>query len=112
LLSLTLVCLSSVTGVGGVSSVAADRGVTVAVVDDAEAYLGIEFGPVDNDTRNLTVYNRVSTGSLEVTVNGTARTAAPGDPAEFAIACGSEVEIVAVGSAVRVEATRAVDCPA
>jgi hypothetical protein len=111
--ALALVALSAVSGVGSVSSTTADRGVSVAVADDGEAYLGIEFGAVvDNGTQQeLVVSNHVSTGDLTVTVDGTPGIAAPGDPAEFIVPCDSTVDITAVDSGVRIEATRSVDCP-
>jgi hypothetical protein len=111
LAALALVALSSVTGVGSVTSTTADRDVTVAVADDEEAYLGIEFGPGDNGTRPLTVSDRATTDGLRVTVDGTTRWASPGDPAVFTVDCGSRVEITADSQDVRIEAVRAVnDC--
>ena len=111
--ALALVAISAVSGVGSVSSMTADRSVSVAIADDGEAYLGIEFGAVvDNGTdRELVVSNHVSTGDLEVVVDGTPGTAAPGDPAEFTVSCGSTVDITAADSGVRIEATRSVGCP-
>ena len=111
--ALALVALSAVSGVGSVSSTTADRGVSVAVADDGEAYLGIEFGAVvDNGTQQeLVVSNHVSTGDLTVTVDGTPGIAAPGDPAEFTVPCGSTVDITATDPGVRIEATRSVNCP-
>lgn len=116
LVALALVGATSITGVGSVSSVSADRGVSVAVAPDGEAYLGIEFGPADGGTRGLTVSNHVSTREIGVTVDGDGfeetADAGPGDPAEFAVPCGSTVEITGVGAGVRIEATRTVgDCP-
>ncbi|WP_318567683.1 hypothetical protein [Salinigranum marinum] len=113
LVALALVGATSITGVGSVSSVSADRGVSVAVAPDGEAYLGIEFGPPDNGTRDLVVSNHVSTDDVTVTVDGdgfeSTADAGPGDPAEFAVSCGSTVELVGVGSGVRIEATRDVE---
>lgn len=118
LVALALVGATSITGVGSVSSVSADRGVSVAVAPDGEAYLGIAFGSADGGTRDLTVSNHVSPDDIEVTVTvdggGFERTAdaGPGDPAEFAVPCGSTVEITGVASTVRIEATRTVGvCP-
>ena len=118
LVALALVGATSITGVGSVSSVSADRGVSVAVAPDGEAYLGIAFGPADSGTRDLTVYNHVSPDDIEVTVTAdgggfeTTADAGPGDPAEFAVPCGSTVEITGVGSSVRIEATRTAGvCP-
>jgi hypothetical protein len=112
LAALVLVAMTSVTGVGSVTSMTADRGVSVAVADDGEAYLGIEFGPGDNGTRPLTVSDHATTDGLEVTVDGTTRLATPGDPAVFTVDCGSQIEILADGPDVRIEAVRMVeDCP-
>lgn len=110
LLAAALVALSAITGVGSVSSTATNRTVSVAVASDSSAYLGIEFGEVDNGTRALTVYNRVSTDDVEVTVDGDSTTAGPGDPATFTVDCGSVVSISAVGPTVQIEATRSVVC--
>jgi hypothetical protein len=93
------------------TSTTVDRDVTVAVAEDEEAYLGIEFGPGDNGTRPLTVSDHVTTDGLRVTVDGTTRSATPGDPAVFTVDCGSQVEITADSQDVRIEAVRAVnDC--
>ena len=112
LVALALVGVSSVTGVGSVSSVSADRTVSVAVAPDGEAYLGIEFGAIDNGTRELTVYNHVSTDDVDVTVDGDPpKEAGPGSPARFSVDCGLEVTITADSPDARIEATRSVDCP-
>ena len=112
--ALALVAISAVSGVGSVSSMTADRSVSVAVADDGEAYLGIDFGAVVNNgtDRQLVVSNQVTTGELTVTVDGIDRTAKPGDPAEFTVPCGSMVEITAAApdESARIEATRVVDC--
>lgn len=51
-----LVALGAVTGAGGLSSVAAERGVQVSVADDEDAYLGFEqTARRTNGTTNLTV---------------------------------------------------------
>jgi hypothetical protein len=114
LVALALVGLSAVTGAGSVSSTSADRGVSVNVADDEEAYLGIDFGAVVNNgtDRQLTVSNQVTTGDLTVTVDGVDGTAEPGDPAEFTVPCGSTVDITATApdERARIEATRVVDC--
>jgi hypothetical protein len=106
LAALVVVGLSSVTGAGSVSSVSADRDVSVAVVEDREAYLGLEFSNASNGTVTLTVENHVRTDDLAVTVDGKTETATPGDPVEFTVDCGETVEIVGDGPGVRIEATR------
>lgn len=110
LTALTLVALSSVMGAGSVSSVSADRDVSVAVVEDEEAYLGIEFGDTDwpNRTRTLTFANRVSV-PLEVSISGDIVTISPGELAALAVDCG-DVDIAAVGEDIRIDATRTVTC--
>lgn len=111
LVALVAVGLSSVTGVGSVSSVGADRDVSVAVADDREAFLGIEFGSTDwpNQTRELRVTNRASTSPLDVTVAGETVTVGPGEVEALTVPCGA-VDVVAVGSEVRIDATRSVAC--
>ena len=112
LVALALVGVSSVTGVGSVSSVSADRNVSVAVAPDGEAYLGLEWGAVDNGNRELTVYNHVSTDDVDVTVDGhTTKEAGPGSPARFTVGCGLQVTITADSPDAWIEATRSVDCP-
>jgi hypothetical protein len=104
-----------VTGVESVSSVSADRGVSVAVADDGDAYLGVEFGAAENGTATLTVTNRVSTETLDVTVEDgdttELQTLGPGEFAEFDVTCGEEVHVSAVGPTTEIDATRSVDCP-
>lgn len=115
LVALTLVGLSVVSGAGGVSSVSADRGVSVAVAEDDEALLGVEFDGVGNGTRALTVTNLISREPLVVTVDdavGTdTRTIGPGEGAEFRVACGDEVHVSAVAPSAEVDMTRSVVCP-
>jgi hypothetical protein len=110
LVSLLLVGLSLTTGVDSASSVSADRTVSAAVAPDGEAYLGIQFGAVDNDTRELRVYNNVSRDDLTVTVDGHEQSVGPGETAEFEVDCDSTVGVTAVGPDVRIDATRDVDC--
>jgi hypothetical protein len=116
LVALTLVGLSVVTGVGGVSSVSADRTVSIAVAEDEEALLGVEFGAVAGGTRTLAVSNRISREPLVVTVEDSvashSRTVRPGETVEFGVRCGDEVRISAVAPSASVDATRSVDCPA
>ena len=121
-------------GTGGYSSVTADRGVSIGVADDAEAFLGVEREVV-TDTENsteisLAVTNRLST---EIRVEITHRSTGNGPPVEIdpsafelgagetrdvrmAIDCRStasagdvELDIDAVGDAVEIELQRAVD---
>ncbi|AUV83765.1 hypothetical protein C2R22_20685 [Salinigranum rubrum] len=112
--ALVAVGLSSVTGVGSVSSVSADRDISVAVADDSEAYLGIEFGAVENGTATLTVTNRISTEALDVTVEDgdttELQTLGPGEFAAFDVACGEEAHVSAVGPTTEIDATRSVAC--
>ncbi|WP_136600528.1 hypothetical protein [Salinigranum halophilum] len=115
LAALTLVALSSVTGVGSVSSVSADRDVSVAVAEDDEAYLGLEFGTVDNGTRTLTVANRISTEPTVVTIEDAdgadSQTLGPGETATFDVSCDDEIQLSAVAPNAEVDATRSVECP-
>jgi hypothetical protein len=111
LVALALVGVSSVTGVGSVSSVSADRNVSVAVAPDGEAYLGLEWGAVDNGNRELTVYNHLSTDDVTVTVDTDSKEAGPGSPARFTVGCGLQVTITADSPDAWIEATRSVDCP-
>jgi hypothetical protein len=112
--ALVVVGLSSVTGAGSVSSVSADRDVSVAVVEDREAYLGLEFSNATNETVTLTVSNRVSTERLDVTVEdggkAASRTLDPGERAAFNVSCGEDVQISADASDTEIDATRTVDC--
>jgi hypothetical protein len=111
LVALTLLSLSLVTGAGSVSSVSADRDVSVAVVEDEEAYLGIELGDTDwsNRTRTLEVTNRASTRPIEVTASGTTVTVGPGEAESLTVSCGT-VDLTATGPDVAINATRSVDC--
>ena len=66
-----VVALSS--GAFGFTSVSADRALSVEVVDDEEAFLGIEEGPLDRcggNQRLLTVHNRFGT-AIDATVTVT-----------------------------------------
>jgi hypothetical protein len=114
LAALVVVGLSSVTGAGSVSSVSADRDVSVAVVEDREAYLGLEFSNASNGTVTLTVSNRISTERLDVTVDDGGETASrrlgPGERAAFNVSCGEDVQISADAPDAEVDATRTVDC--
>jgi hypothetical protein len=115
LAALVVVGLSSVTGAGSVSSVSADRDVSVAVVEDREAYLGLEFSNATNGTATLTVSNRISTDTLAVTVEGdgeatASRTLDPGERAAFNVSCGEEIRVSADAPDAEVDATRTVDC--
>jgi hypothetical protein len=72
-LAAALLALTLVSGTGGFSSVAADRSVNVAVVDDDEAFVGIEKGHIDRCGANqvaLTVTNRLGSDlhTVEATV--------------------------------------------
>ena len=141
LFGLAAVLLASVGGTGGFSAVDASRGIEVAVVDDDEAYLGIERHGVNGDTWKLTLTNRLSAAEpLEVTVTVDTRTLVADDRTSTAtatdtgsvtetvrveggstetvtiggVACGDTAEITAEtddGSVV-IEATRGVTCEA
>jgi hypothetical protein len=114
LTALLVVGLSSVTGAGSVSSVSADRDVSVAVVEDREAYLGLEFDDFGNETATLTVSNRLSTEPLDVTIEGggatESKTLGVGEQAAFDVSCGDELHVSAVAPGAEVNATRTVDC--
>ena len=63
-LAAAVLALTLVSGTGGFSSVAADRPVSVAVVDDDEALVGVEADRIDRcggNQRALTVSNRLGT---------------------------------------------------
>jgi hypothetical protein len=141
LLGLAAVLLASAGGTGGFSAVDASRGIEVAVVDDDEAYLGIEQHGVNGDTWKLTLTNRLSAAEpLEVTVTVDTRTLVADDRTSTAtatgtgsvtetvrvgggstetvtadgVACGDSAEITAetVDGSVVIEATREVACEA
>jgi len=66
-----MVALSS--GAFGFTSASADRALSVEVVDDEDAFLGIEEGPLDHcggNQRLLTVHNRFGT-AIDATVTVT-----------------------------------------
>jgi hypothetical protein len=115
LAALLVVGLSSVTGAGSVSSVSADRDVSVAVVEDEEGYLGLEFDDFGNETATLTVSNRLSTEPLDVTIEGggatESKTLGVGEQAAFDVSCGDELHVSAVAPGAEVNATRTVECP-
>jgi hypothetical protein len=113
---LALALVATAGGGGAVSAATVERSVTVAVVDDDRAYLGVEREPVENGTWNLTLTNRLWT-TLEVTV------AVDGDRVvrEFAprarhtlvltvAACGGRARLVATAEDVRISLVRIAGC--
>jgi hypothetical protein len=111
-----LVVLATVVATGGVSSVTADRPLSVAVVADDRAYLGYDPGQVDNGTWTPRVTNNFEvTLTVTVRVDGdsASTTLAPGEGATLVlegVACGDAASITAVGRSVRVEMDRPVQC--
>ncbi|MFO7927778.1 hypothetical protein [Natronomonas sp.] len=121
-------------GTGAYSSTTADRGVSIDVVDDAEAFFGLEREVVvdtENSTNvSLTVTNRLSTAVDVEIVHRSTENGPPADidPAEFelepgetravrvAIDCRStastddvELNIYGVGNTAEIELERAID---
>jgi hypothetical protein len=113
---------------GGFSATIADRGVSVAVVDDDQAYLGVDLETTDasNGTANLsvTVANRfpadTTLTAVEVEAGGETRTPLAGGATvttgdattvRFAnVSCGSTVSVTASGDGVAVTLSRPVEC--
>jgi hypothetical protein len=106
------------TGTGGFSSAAADRSVSVAVVGDEAAYLGVERDVVrvDGDpTLRVNVTNRFpSVDDLSVTVDvgdeSQTRTVTGSHTFEFPADCDASVHVTADGPGTHVELTRPVPC--
>jgi hypothetical protein len=94
LLGLAAVLLASVGGTGGFSAVDASRGIEVAVVDDDEAFLGIERHGVNDGVWKVTLVNRLSSGEpFDVTVTVDTRTRIADDRTSTATATSTEAEI-------------------
>jgi len=118
-----LVALATTAGTGAVSSMSAERGMNVHVVDDKDAYLGVDIETEtseDGTEVNVTVSNQFPSGTtLHVTVSHD-DTAHPGDGSlesgqkrwvRFENAdCSENVIITASGDGVTVELEREVDC--
>jgi len=113
--------LASVAGTGGFASVDASRGIEVAVVDDDEAYLGIERGDASDGTWNVTLTNRLGTGEpldVAVEVGEQTATASSIDSGESetvtltGVACGDTANVIATApdGSVTIEASREVSC--
>ncbi len=124
-LIVTTALLALALGTSGVSSVAADRDVQVAVVDDTRAYVGFaQETETTNGTTNLTVTvtNRFPDGSTlttaELTVDGESTVLVngalePGEPASGtveSVECGDPVTLLVSGDGVRIRLERAIDC--
>lgn len=112
--------LASVAGTGGFGSVNADRSVRVAVVDDDEAYLGIEGDDASDGTWNVSLTNRLASGAtlhVEVAI-GDQRATATLDAGESesvtltGVDCGATATVTAEGMdhSVTIEASREVPC--
>ena len=127
LVAALLASLALVSNTAAYSSVHADRGVLVQVVDDEDAYLGLQRTTTNasNGTADLdvTVSNQFAAGTdlteVETTVDGTAvdlasgGSLAPGETSSHTFAnvsCGDAVAIDASGSGVRVSLNRSVPC--
>lgn len=118
------VALAATVGTGAVSSISADRGMTVDIVDDKHAYLGLDVNTTTTENRtevNVTVSNQFPAGTtLDVTVSHDDVTAYPGKHSlesgetrwvAFENAtCGETVTVTASGDGVAVELERDVDC--
>lgn len=116
--------LVAVSGSAGFTSTAADRGVEVAVVDDDEAFLGVERTTVNetDGTANLsvTVTNRFPAGTtldtVEVAVDGNTETrtnvgTGVAVTVEFdSVDCDESLTVNAYGTGVEVSLDRPVDC--
>jgi hypothetical protein len=115
------------TGTGAFSATVADRGVTVAVVDDDSAFLGFEQsalpnGSTANLTVTMTVTNRFPETDLEtvaIEVSGSQRelvdggSLGPGDSVTRTwadVPCGDPILVTAAGGGVDVTLNRSVDC--
>lgn len=123
-LAAAAVALASTAGTGAVSSMSAERGMNVDVVEDERAYLGvdIETTTTENGTAvNVTVSNQFPSGTtLDVTVSHEGVTLYPGNHslesgetrwATFENAtCGETVRITASAGSVTVELERDVEC--
>jgi hypothetical protein len=108
--------LVAATGGGAVSAATVERSVTVAVVDDDQAHLGVEREPVENGTWNLTLTNRLWT-TLEVTVavggDRVAREFGPGRRHTLTLtvaACGVRARVVATAEDARISLARTASC--
>lgn len=111
------------TGTGAFSATVADRGVTVAVVDDDSAFLGFDQSTDATDgTANLSVEvtNRfpgeTELASVTVTVDGDDREVGPipsgedRDASFSGVPCDAEVAVAASDSGVEVALNRSVEC--
>ncbi len=106
--------LAAVPATGGFSTVTADRDLSVAVVADDRAYLGVDVAENTTGDVTVTVVNRfpVTLGTVTTTANGTTRTVenlAPGESATLEFEDCERVAIEGTGEDTRVELTR--DCP-
>lgn len=113
-----------VTDTSGVSSMSAERGLSAAVVDDADAYVGFDARQVETDDTttalNVTITNRFPPGTVLETVTLTAddRTVtlgplSAGDSTTVTVpnrTCGEPVTVEAVGPVVDVRYSRAIEC--
>ena len=119
-----LVALATTAGTGAVSSMSAERGMNVHVVDDKDAYLGLDVNTTttENGTEvNVTVSNQFPSGAtLDVELRHDDVTLYPGNhslesgetrwPTFENATCGEMVRITATGDGVTVELERRVDC--
>lgn len=119
-IGIAIALLASVSGTGGFSSTVAERGVEVAVVDDDRAYLGIDQAGVNDGTWNVTMTNRLSSGTaLDVTVSVAESTESvtlgPGESVRLSftgVSCSDAVRVVGEtdDGSVRIDADRTVTC--
>lgn len=120
-----IVVLATTAGTGAVSSMSADRAMNVNVVDDENAYLGVDAESIeteDGTVVRVTVTNRFPDGTiLDITVHHAGVTLSPdnhllesGETEKVTFEkpdCQENVTIVASGNGVTVELDREVDCP-
>jgi len=120
--ALLALAVVSLLGTGGFSAISADRGVSVAVTDDTDAYVGYEDA-CNGETLNITITNRfdesLTDGSVTVAGNETEfGTIEPGESATVSfnvsgsggqtIDSGDRVTVKASGPGVSVDLDRTV----
>lgn len=120
MLGVFVAVLVSISGTGGFSSTTAGRSVEVSVVDDDEAYLGIDGDDASNGKWNVTLTNRLSVGDAldtEVDVDGATGSVIlySGESRTLTLTgvdCGDTAHLTAetTDGSVRIEASREVSC--
>lgn len=125
LVTIGLAVSIAVVSTGGVSSVTADRPADITVVDDSDAYLGIEQTTTEtpNETvGEITVKNQFPTGTTidgtidsgrNATVDGTERQSfelEPGESTTVTVECERSVTINASGPGIETTTERTIEC--